>query len=227
MAAHGGKGFSVSVRLRAALVFAGALVAIALVVAYLVEYLAVAPPTVQAASGSQAELTIQTVAAIGSGDRPDWVSYLVKDPSGQWVHSTIWTVPANTTVKVTIYQFDTASKLRNPFWAQPHGIVADSFAVNGKAADSIDADTASHTFAIPDLGVSVPLQGIADDAKNPCSSAPCDNSFDHETITFSFRTGAPGKYRWQCFVPCGAGYLFGNGGPMSTIGFMGGFLEVV
>jgi heme/copper-type cytochrome/quinol oxidase subunit 2 len=208
-------------------VVAGALFAIALVSAYLVDYLAVAPPTVQGASGSNAQLRLQTTAAIGSGDRPDWVSYLVQDPNGQWVHSTIWKVPANSTIKVTIYQFDTASKLRNPFWAQPQGIDPNSFAVNGTSMDSIPADTASHTFAIPELGLSVPLQGIPDDAKNPCANSPCDNSMDHETVTFSFRTGAPGKYRWQCFVPCGAGFLFGNGGPMSTIGFMGGFLEVV
>ncbi len=215
------------VRMRVTLVFAGALVAIAVTVAYLVGYLAVAPPEVQGTSGADAQLTLQTVAAISSGDRPDWVSYLVKDPSGQWIHSTIWKVPANSVIKVTIYQFDTASKLRNPFWAQPLGIVPSSFMVNGTALDSIPSDTASHTFAIPELGVSVPLQGIADDAKNPCVSAPCDTATDHETITFSFRTGAPGKYRWQCFVPCGAGFIFGNGGPMSTIGFMGGFLLVV
>ena len=215
------------VRLRVTLVFVGALVAIALTVAYLVGYLAVAPPEVQGTSGAEAQLTLQTLAAIGSGDRPDWVSYLVKDPSGQWVHSTIWKVPANSVIKVTIYQFDTASKLRNPFWAQPQGIVPSSFMVNGTSMDSIPSETASHTFAIPELGVSVPLQGIADDAKNPCASAPCDATADHQTVTFSFRTGAPGKYRWQCFVPCGAGFLFGNGGPMSTIGFMGGFLLVV
>ncbi len=37
----------------------------------------------------------------------------------------------------------------------------------------------------------------------------------------------PGNYRWQCFVPCGLGFLYGNGGPMSTLGYMGGFMQVV
>ena len=60
-----------------------------------------------------------------------------------------------------------------------------------------------------------------------CSAAPCDTSMAHTTIKFSFRTGAPGTYRWQCFVPCAAGNLLGNGGPMSTLGYMGGFLNVV
>jgi len=28
-------------------------------------------------------------------------------------------------------------------------------------------------------------------------------------------------------VPCGLGYFYGNGGPMSTQNYMGGFLSVV
>jgi hypothetical protein len=49
----------------------------------------------------------------------------------------------------------------------------------------------------------------------------------HRTITFTFRTGAPGHFRWQCFVPCAAGFIYGFGGPMQTIGYMDGFLNVV
>ena len=48
----------------------------------------------------------------------------------------------------------------------------------------------------------------------------------HRTITFTFKTGAPGHYRWQCFVPCAAGFIYGFGGPMQTIGYMDGFLNV-
>jgi len=77
-----------------------------------------------------------------------------------------------------------------------------------------------------DLGVSVPLKGVPDDAKNQCSVAPCTLAQAHTTIKFSFKTGKPGKYRWQCFVPCAAGFLLGNGGPMQTLGYMGGFLIV-
>ena len=39
--------------------------------------------------------------------------------------------------------------------------------------------------------------------------------------------GKPGHYRWQCFVPCAAGFIYGFGGPMQTIGYMDGFLNVV
>jgi hypothetical protein len=47
------------------------------------------------------------------------------------------------------------------------------------------------------------------------------------TIEFTFKTGARGTFRWQCFVPCAAGTLNGNGGPMQTVGFMDGFVHVV
>jgi len=171
-------------------------------------------------------LTLQTVAALGFAPHPDWVSYLAQNPQGKWVHSTILTAPSNSLVKVTIYQYDTATGLRNPYWGGPQGIVGE-MSINGKSVQTLDPDLASHTFAIPDLGVSVPLQGVADDAKNQCSVAPCTLAEAHNTITFTFRTGKPGTYRWQCFVPCAAGFILGFGGPMQSIGYMDGTLNVV
>ena len=101
-------------------------------------------------------------------------------------------------------------------------------AIDGKQTTSINPDDASHTFAIPELGVFVPLPGVPEEAKHPCEEAPCETSTsDHHTISFSFRTGRKGRFRWQCFVPCGAGYIFGNGGPMQTLGYMDGFFNVV
>jgi hypothetical protein len=129
-------------------------------------------------------------------------------------------------VDVTVYQFDTATGLRNPFWGQPRGTVGGTINVDGKTLNVLDPDLASHTFAIPDLGVSVPLKGVADDAKNQCSVAPCTLSEAHTTVNFSFKTGKPGKFRWQCFVPCAAGFPLGFGGPMQSIGWMDGYLMV-
>jgi len=199
----------------------------ALIAYYIVSYLIVRPPAV-AASGAapRASLTLQTVAALGFAPHPDWVSYLAQNPQGKWVHSTILTAPSNSLVKVTIYQYDTATGLRNPYWGGPQGIVGE-MSINGKSVQTLDPDLASHTFAIPDLGVSVPLQGVADDAKNQCSVAPCTLAEAHNTITFTFRTGKPGTYRWQCFVPCAAGFILGFGGPMQSIGYMDGTLNVV
>jgi hypothetical protein len=82
-------------------------------------------------------------------------------------------------------------------------------------------------FSIPQLGLSVPLEGVSATAKNPCANAPCSLSFDHTTTSFTFRTPGKGLYRWQCFVPCAAGYIAGFGGPMQTVGYMDGFIRVV
>ncbi|HEX3807623.1 MAG TPA: hypothetical protein VHV52_12685 [Gaiellaceae bacterium] len=171
-------------------------------------------------------LTLETVAAVGPTLSPheNWVSYLVRE-NGVWDRSTVWTLPANTTVHVTIYNFDGDSGLRNPFLAQARGV--NSYAVNGKAVKLIDPDDASHTFAVAQLGILVPILGVADDAKNQCGFAPCGLSNAHNTITFTFRTGKKGHYRWQCLVPCAAGFVYGFGGPMQTVGYMDGYLDVV
>jgi hypothetical protein len=199
----------------------------ALIAYYVISYLMLRPPDVAAAgTAPNASITLQTVAALGFGPHPDWVSYLAQSPEGKWVHSTVLTVPANSLVKVTIYQYDTATGLRNPFWGGPRGLVGE-MSVNGKPTPTLDPDLASHTFAVPDLGVSVPLKGVADHAKNQCSVAPCTLAEAHNTITFTFRTGKAGTYRWQCFVPCAAGFILGFGGPMQSVGYMDGYLVVV
>jgi hypothetical protein len=189
------------------------------------------PPSVEAAAGGAgrtAQLTLKTEAAVGpQGANPPWVSYLVRNPKGEWVHSTIYKLPAHALVHVTIYQFDGDSGLRNPFLSQVHGTVGNSMMVDGKPMVSIDPEEASHTFAAPQMGLIVPLLGVPEDAENQCEEGPCTLDQAHQTITFTIRTGRPGRYRWQCFVPCAAGFLAGFGGPMQTIGYMDGFLEVV
>jgi hypothetical protein len=212
-------------------------VAIAFVVAgvlvglYVGAYLTNQPSSAlaQPTSGGVATLYLGTVAASETTDaHPTWVSYNVTDAKDQnWRRATTFVLPAHSLVHVTIYQFDGQSGLRNPFIAQATGTVGGTFQLDGKTTKVIDPDTASHIFAIPELGVSVPLEGIADDAKNPCNNAPCPLSTDHHTISFTFRTGGKGTFRWQCFVPCAAGFIQGFGGPMQTVGYMDGFIKVV
>ena len=198
-----------------------------LVVLYIVDFLVVAPPAISAVvQGRTAHLTLQTVPSYGHAPDPDWVSYLAQDSSGKWQHTTIYKVPAHTLVTVTVYQFDTATGLRNNFLAQVRGTMGGVAIFNGKPASLLDPDSASHTFTIPDLGISVPLPGVADDAKNQCSVTPCTLDQAHTTIRFSFVSPGKGTYRWQCFVPCAAGFIFGNGGPMQALGWMSGELQV-
>ncbi len=182
-----------------------------------------------AKSGGGAQLYLGTVAAAEGNDvHPSWVSYYAVDAhSGHWRHATTYVLPANTLVHVTIFQYDGQSGLRNPFIGQATGTTGGNFVLDGRPTQAIEPDAASHVFAIPQLGLSVPVAGIADDAKNPCDNAPCSLSQDHHTISFSFRTPGRGLYRWQCFVPCAAGWIDGWGGPMQTVGYMDGYIKVV
>jgi hypothetical protein len=204
-----------------------------LIALYVASWATSAPPTITPraapASSSGANLKLETVAAVGpkfSPSHPDWVSYLARR-NGQWVHSTVFRVPANSDVHGTVYQFDGDSSLRNPFLAGVQGTSGGVEMVDGKPLNHIQAEEASHTFVIPQLGVFVPLPGVPEEAKNQCEYAPCELNQAHRTITFTFKTGKKGRYRWQCFVPCAAGTIDGFGGPMQTFGYMDGYIEVV
>jgi len=197
---------------------------------YIGVYLTNTPPSVAAVQTPGGEqLYLATVASAELTDaHPTWVSYYaVNANAGDWRHATTYTLPANTLVHVTIYEFDSQTGLRNPFISQATGTVGGNFVLNGKPTQAVDPTTASHVFAIPEIGLSVPLPGVSSSAKNPCANAPCSLSNDHETIAFTFRTPGAGLYRWQCFVPCALGFIDGFGGPMQTVGYIDGFIKVV
>ena len=197
---------------------------------YIGLYLVNVPGSVAAVqTSSGAQLYLATVPAAALNDpHSTWVSYYAVDAnSGNWRHETTYEMPANTLVRVTIYNYDSASGLRNPWFGQASGTLGSVITLDGKVTPAINPDDASHVFSVPQVGLSVPLQGIPDNAKNPCSNAPCSLSNDHTTTSFTFRTPGKGLYRWQCFVPCAAGYIAGFGGPMQTVGYMDGFIKVV
>jgi hypothetical protein len=196
---------------------------------YIALYLINVPGSVastQTLTGSH--LYLATVPAAELTDpHPTWVSYYgVSANSTDWRHDTTFEVPANTLLHVTIYQYDTATGLRNPYFSQPAGTVGPAL-IDGRPTSVVDPTSPGHTFAIPQIGLSIPLPGANANAKNLCANAPCSLSQAHVTVSFTFRTPPKGLYRWQCFVPCAAGFIQGNGGPMQTVGYMGGFLKVV
>jgi hypothetical protein len=219
-------------------VFLGLLVvAIGFAVWGVVGFLLPQPATVdftsaQTPSGA-IDLTVQTVGSIGEGfgDHPTWVSYLVKSPQGQWVHSTVWKLPAHTRINLTVEQFDSGSPLRNQQFGRVTGTTGRVEILNGKPISVFDSNGGNgvgHTFTVPALGINIPLVGVDPNASNICSQAPCSSpSSVVNMIRASFVTPGPGSYNFQCIVPCGLGWLYGNGGPMSTLGYMGGFLDVV
>ena len=182
-----------------------------------------------ASLGQPVNVTLQTVGAYGHGVHPTWVSYMTLSQQGQWEHTTLWQVPAHTRVNVTIYQYDSGSPLRNQQIGQVEGTIGDDAILNGKSFTVINSnagDGFGHTFSIPTLGINVPLLALNGNL-NLCGAAPCTFVSPHNVIRFSFISPGPGTYPWQCFVPCGLGFLYGNGGPMQTMGYMDGFMKVV
>jgi hypothetical protein len=182
-----------------------------------------------AGSGQPVNVTMQTVGAYGSGIHPTWVSYMLRTPQGRWEHTTMWQVPAHTRVNVTIYQYDSGSPLRNQQIGMVQGTIGGVATLNGKVFSVINANVGNgvgHTFSMPSLGINVPLSGNNGNA-NLCGAAPCTTASPNNVIRFSFLSPGPGTYPWQCFVPCALGFLYGNGGPMQTVGWMDGFMKVV
>jgi hypothetical protein len=199
------------------------------------------------ASGGQVNVVLQEDPQNDpSSAKPDWVSYYVQDPASKsWEHTTLFSVPANTKVNVTIYGYDGCTPARNNYFSHVQGttngtVVLSQFDQKGKeyvtnqTTKNIDtwADcNVGHTFAIPELGVYVPVAtpNANLSANHLCSSSPCTPSGNpYAEETFSFKApSTTGMYRWQCLVPCGGGYLDGNGGPMQTLGYMMGEMDVV
>lgn len=198
-------------------------VAVVLLVLWYVASLLVWPPSVSAtATGANtATLHIKIVPAVNTGQFPNWVGYQVGDFNSTQ-SATILHVPTNTWVTMTIDNYDSAGPLRNDYFNLVQGTKSnvETVSFNGKEGQSVaamDPGNVSHTFSIPGLGVSVPMAGIT--VNNPKPT-------DHEVMTFTFYTGSKQyRYHWQCFDPCGDG-AYGNGGPMQTLGYMGGYLVV-
>jgi hypothetical protein len=199
---------------------AGVVVAGVLVGFFVTRFLNPVPPQIAATTTSTTlqgrpvvSFDLTTVAAVGTagqgnGEHPNWVGYLP---------TTYLKVPTGAVVHVTIDQQDGQTGLRNEYLGLVRGTINDQMTLNGKVVSALDPSLAAHTFTIPDLGVSVPLEGVADNA--PANA--------QQVIQFDFVVpDKPGLYRWQCFVPCAAGTLYGNGGAMQTLGYMAGELQV-
>jgi hypothetical protein len=165
--------------------------------------------------------------APGGGANPNWVTFCP---------TTTIRIPAYSIVTVTIDQYDTATPLHNPFFAQVQGTIGNVMYVNGRPVRQISPNAPAHSFTIQSppnpnqfpLFVNVPLPGVASNAPNTVTIAG-EQYPKPNVIVFRFKTGAPGQYLWKCYVPCGTG-LAGNqagfGGPMATVGYMAGTLTV-
>ncbi|MHB8510837.1 MAG: hypothetical protein ACYDCC_01545 [Actinomycetota bacterium] len=153
--------------------------------------------------------------ATGLGPKKDWPGYI---PSS-------FTLPANSTIVVTITDLDNATAMPATY-AKVTGTEGntvsvspiDPFAPNtirsSRTVSSLNPQTAvGHTFTIPQLGINVPVAA-------------------QSVETFTIHTGAKstcgstGQCMWHCYNPCGSG-ASGWAGPMSAAGFMGGTITLV
>jgi hypothetical protein len=203
-----------------------AFVAVAVVVTFVAVHFILSSPPVENytpyASGGQVNVVLQTDPQNTVTNKPDWVSYFIQDPrTKQWVHTTYFAVPAATKVNITIEGYDGCTPLRNPVWGKVTGTIGGVEYVNGQPVSQLNSWSGcnvQHTFTMAGLGINVPIASppTLKEENALCGTSPC-TSGPHEVVTFSFMTPAKGgTFRWQCIVPCGGGYVDGNGGPMEV-----------
>jgi hypothetical protein len=226
----------VSLPARVATLLVAFLAVVALAVFVVVHYFLGSPQTVDFTSGvtpdtgANVNVVMQEDPQNTVSTHPDWVSYFIQDPkTKQWEHTTIFKVPAGSVINMTILGYDGCTPLRNPYFGKVTGTIGGVVNVNGKPITELNswgACNVAHTFSIPGINLNVPMASPELSA-TLCGTSPC-TSGPKEVEQFSFHTPQKaGTYFWQCRIPCGGGFIDGFGGPMQTIGFMTGNMEVV
>jgi hypothetical protein len=153
------------------------------------------------------------------GAHPDYVTY---GPV------TNFEVPAHSVITITVTNYDSGGSLNNDYFSHVRGTIDGSATLNGARITQISTDAVGHTFTIhglavkqDELFVSVPMQKV-EDADVP------DTGYTTKPMvtTFTFITGGPGEYVWNCEYPCGDGSIANFGHAMSTMGYMSGHFTV-
>jgi len=155
------------------------------------------------------------------GPHPSWVTY-----SNDNVF-----VPANSTIDMTIDQYDPEGSLNTTIFNQIMGTVSGTETIDGKTVSHVDHDYLGHTFTlrgIPGSGtnlfVSVPLPA---DSNSDDSVVLNGAHYDKPIVVqFSFKTGRKGIYEFNCEFPCGGARQGHFGEAMSTFGYMSGTFTV-
>jgi hypothetical protein len=159
-------------------------------------------------------------AIVAETDQDSWPFY--------WPSTTL-ELPAHTLVTMTVHQYDSAGAVYNPYFATVQGTVDGTAEFNGMKKPGIAPADVAHTFMIhqypeggqPYFFLNVPMEGVAADAPNEANGYP-----KPVDVTFSFITGDPGTYVWNCEDPCGDSFVQ-FGGVMSERGWMSGTVTVV
>lgn len=136
----------------------------------------------------------------------------------EFVDSADIDLPANATVDLTIYSFDTGpSPLPKGLpYDKVSGTIKGVETVNGTSVTSVPNATLAHTFTVPDLGLNIAV---------PAATTAKGGVIDPAVVVASFHLSKKGTFTWQCYAPCGTGQN-GMGGPMMTPGYMTGKVVV-
>ncbi len=146
---------------------------------------------------------------------------LNNEPLGPAYMPSVFSLPGNTTVTVTVTNFDDATALpaNSAQFAKASGIDKNSFLlapmdprnpnayVVAKPTSQLELSNIAHTFTIGQINLNVPI-------------AP------ESTTTFTFHTPTSCNCMWRCMDPCGIGPV-GWGGAMSTEGYMMGKVSFI
>ena len=74
--------------------------------------------------GKQVNIVLQEDPQNTVTTKPDWVSYFIQDPNTrQWVHTTLFKIPAGATVNVTVFGYDGCTPARNQFFGKVTGTI--------------------------------------------------------------------------------------------------------
>ena len=145
-----------------------AFLAVAAGVAFLVvHYLLAGPQTVDytagvtANTGATVHVVMQEDAQNTVTSHPDWVSYFIQDPkTHQWLHTTLFKVPAGSRIDMTIYGYDGCTPLRNQFFGKVTGTIGGVAYVRRQAVTQLNSWSGcnvGHTFSIPGINLNVPM----------------------------------------------------------------------
>jgi hypothetical protein len=164
--------------------------------------------------------SLEGVHGATGGAHPDWVTYSNDNVD----------VPAHTTIDVTINQYDSGGVPNNLFFDSVIGTNGGFDTVNGVVTRKVSQ--MGHTFTlrgIPGNGktlfVSVPLP--PDNATKTPVDLGIGQYAKPVVVKFSFTTGGPTVYEFNCEFPCGnAREGEGFGGAMSSYGYMSGTFTV-
>src|SRR5271165_4369021 len=98
-----------SLRLRVGVLTVAFVLVVVGAIFFVMQYFLAGPPVVDftGGSGQAVNVVMQEDAQTSSGTRPAWVSYFIQDPSTkQWVHTTLFKVPAGAKVNITVLGYD-------------------------------------------------------------------------------------------------------------------------